>query len=182
MQYCSLQHWTLLLPPDISTAECCFHFGPASSFFLELLVIALCSYPVAYWTASDLGGLIFWFHMFLPFTTIHGVLVARILEWVAILPPVDHVLSELFTLSCLSWLVLHGMAHRFTELRKPLCHDKAVIHEGVFYMRFLIKIYGIFKQYALYKHYSFFLGEYVAIKYKIILGRQIVFLLLQTFF
>ena len=61
---------------------------------------------------------------------------ARILEWVAILPLVDHILSELFTLSCLSWLVLHGMAHRFTELRKPLCHDKAVIHEGVFSMEF----------------------------------------------
>ena len=30
------------------------------------------------------GGLIFWCHMFLPFYTVHGVLVARILEWFAI--------------------------------------------------------------------------------------------------
>ena len=30
-------------------------FGPATSFFLELLVIALCSSPVACWTPSDLG-------------------------------------------------------------------------------------------------------------------------------
>ena len=55
MWYCSLQHRTLLLPPDTSTAEHCFHFGPAASFFLELLVIAFCSSPVTYWTPSDLG-------------------------------------------------------------------------------------------------------------------------------
>ena len=45
-------------------------------------------------------------------------------------PPVDHILSELFTMSCPSWVALHGIAHGFTELCKPLCHDKAVIHEG----------------------------------------------------
>ena len=31
MQYCSIQHWTLLSPPDASTAGHYFHFGPASS-------------------------------------------------------------------------------------------------------------------------------------------------------
>ena len=30
-----------------------------------------------------------------------------------------------------SWVALHGMVHSFIELLKPLCHDKAVIHEGV---------------------------------------------------
>ena len=30
-----------------------------------------------------------------------------------------------------SWLELHGMVHSFTELHKPLCHNKAVMHEGV---------------------------------------------------
>ena len=30
------------------------------------------------------GGLIFWYHIFFPFHTVHGVLQARILEWVAI--------------------------------------------------------------------------------------------------
>ena len=38
---------------------------------------------------------------------------------------------ELFTVACLSWLTLHGMAHSFLELCKPLCHNKAVIHLGV---------------------------------------------------
>ena len=45
-------------------------------------------------------------------------------------PPVGHVLSELSAMTCLSWVALHGMAHSFTELNKPLHHDKAVIHEG----------------------------------------------------
>ena len=36
--------------------------------------------------------------------------------------PVDHILSELSTMICLSWVALHGMAHSFIEL------DKAVVH------------------------------------------------------
>ena len=45
-------------------------------------------------------------------------------------PPVDHVLSELFTVTHLSWLALQGMAHGFIELCKPYHNDKAVIHEA----------------------------------------------------
>jgi len=52
----SFQHWTFISPPDMSTIGHHFHFGPAASFFLELLVIALHTSPVAYWTPSDLGG------------------------------------------------------------------------------------------------------------------------------
>ena len=33
-------------------------------------------------------------------------------------PPVDHILSELSTITCLSWVALHGMAHSFIELRE----------------------------------------------------------------
>ena len=55
MQYCSLQHQILLSSPDTSTTEHHFHFGPAASFFLGLLVLLLCSSPVAYWTSSNLG-------------------------------------------------------------------------------------------------------------------------------
>ena len=39
-------------------------------------------------------------------------------------PPV-----ELSTMTHASWVALHGMAHSFTELHKPLCH-KTVLHEG----------------------------------------------------
>ena len=45
-------------------------------------------------------------------------------------PAADCVLSELFTMTRPSWVALQGMAHSFIELHKPLCHDKAVIHEG----------------------------------------------------
>ena len=42
-------------------------------------------------------------------------------------PPVDPVLSELFTMTCPSWAALNGLAHGFTELCKPL-HHKVVIN------------------------------------------------------
>ena len=44
--------------------------------------------------------------------------------------PVDHVLSELSTMTCLSWVALRDMSHSFIKLLKPLCHGKAAIHEG----------------------------------------------------
>ena len=46
MQYCSLQHWTLLPSPVTSTAGCCFHFVSIPSFFLESF---LHWSPVAHW-------------------------------------------------------------------------------------------------------------------------------------
>ena len=32
----------------------------------------------------------------------------------------DHVLSELSAMTCLSWVALHGMAHSFIELDKAM--------------------------------------------------------------
>ena len=52
MQYCSLQHQTLLLKPVTSTIGYCFCFGSIPSFFLELF---LHWSPVAYWAPTDLG-------------------------------------------------------------------------------------------------------------------------------
>ena len=122
MQYCSLQHWTLLSPPDTSAAGHCFCFCSASSFLLELL---LCSCPVACWTPTHLGGSSFHFTSFcilfkgfsrqecwsdLPFPT-----------------PVDHVLSELSINTHLSWVALHGVAHSFTELDKVVLHVNSLV-------------------------------------------------------
>ena len=39
------------------------------------------------------------------------------------------ILSELSTMTHLSWVALQGMAHSFIALCKPLLHGKAVIHE-----------------------------------------------------
>ena len=52
-------------------------------------------------------------------------------------PPVDHVLSELFIMTCPSWVALHSMTPRFTELCKALCHHKAVVYEGATYSSIL---------------------------------------------
>ena len=55
MQYCSLQHWTLLLSPVTSTTGCCFCFGFIPSFFLALF---LHWSPVAYWAPTDLDSIL----------------------------------------------------------------------------------------------------------------------------
>ena len=81
MQYCSLQHQTLLLSPVTSTGGYSFCFGSIPSFFLELFF---------HWVSSSIlgtywpGEFIFQCAIFLPFHTVHGVLKARILKWFAI--------------------------------------------------------------------------------------------------
>ena len=116
MQYYSLQHWTLLSPPDTSTNEHCFCFGPSASLFLELLVIVLHSSPVAYWTPFGLGEwrghlpVVVSFCLFILFMEFSR---QEYRSGLPFPPPVDHVLS-----------------HSFIALCKPLCH-KAVIYEQV---------------------------------------------------
>ena len=80
MQYCSLQHRILLLSPVTSRTGCCFCFGPISLLFLELFLHWT---PVAYWARTHLGSSSFSVLSF-PFHTVHGVLKARILKWLAI--------------------------------------------------------------------------------------------------
>ena len=63
------------------------------------------------------GGLIFQCHIFY-----HTVMVFPQQEYWSGLPPpppVEHVLSELSTMTCLSCVVLHHMAHGVIELCKP---------------------------------------------------------------
>ena len=135
IQYCSLQKQTFLSPPDTSKTKHSFHFGPATSFFLELLISALCSSPVACWTFPNPGGSSPSLMPFCLFILCTGF--SRQEPWSALPfpPPVDHVLSEFFTMSHLSGVVLHDTAHSFTELHKPLQHNKAVIHERSFDIR-----------------------------------------------
>ena len=129
MQYCSLQHQNLLLQPDTSPAKCHSHFGPAASFLLELLVTALCSSPVAYWTPSDLGSSSSNIVSFCLCTLSMGSSRQEYCGGLLFLPPVNDILSELFTMTCLFWVALHCIIHSFVELCKPLYHSKAVIDE-----------------------------------------------------
>ena len=119
MQYCSLQHQTLLPSPVTSTTRCCFCFASVSSFFLESF---LHWSPVAYWAPTNLGSSSFSVLSFCLFILFMGF--SRQEYWSGLLfpSPVDHVWSELSTMTCLSWVILHGIAHSFIEL------DEAVVH------------------------------------------------------
>ena len=61
MQYCSLQHQTLLLSSVKSTTGYCFCFGSIPSFFLELFLHWA---QVAYWAPANLGSSSFSIHYF----------------------------------------------------------------------------------------------------------------------
>ena len=80
MQYCSLQHRTLLLFPVPSTAGCCICFGSIPSFFGVISPLISSSILGTY----QPGEFLFQCPIILPFHTLHGVLKARILKWFAI--------------------------------------------------------------------------------------------------
>ena len=119
IQYCSLQNQTLLLSPITSTTGCCFCFGSIYSFFLELF---LHWSPVAFWAPTDLGSSSFSVQSFCLFILFIGFSRQEYWNGLPFPSPMDHILSELSTMTCLSWVALHGMAHSFIEL------DKAVVH------------------------------------------------------
>ena len=125
---------------DTSTTKHHFHFGPATSFSLEQLVVFLCSVPVSYQMPSELGDSSFRVISFCPL--IQFMRSSWQIYWggMPASAPVDHILSELPTMNRPTWVALHGMAHRFIELHKPLCHNKAVIHEEESYYKYLFLI------------------------------------------
>ena len=119
MQCCSLQHWTLLSSSVISKTWHCFRFGSAPLFFLELF---LHSSPVAYWAPTDLGSLSFGVITFCLFILFMAFSRQEYWSGLPFPSPVDHILSELSTMSHLSFVALHGMAHSFVELDKTVVH------------------------------------------------------------
>ena len=123
MQYCSLQHQTLPLSPVTSTTGCCFCFGSISSFFLAFSPLISSSLL----GTCQPGEFIFQYPIFLPFHTVQGVLKARILKWFSIPSPVDHILSELSTMTHLYWVALPGMTHSFIELEKSVIHVMSLV-------------------------------------------------------
>ena len=118
-QYCSLQHQTLCPSPVTSTTEHYYSFGSISSFFLELF---LHSSPVAHWTSTNLGSSSFSVIYFYLFILFMGFSRQEYGSGFRFPSPVDHILLELSTMTCPSWVALHGMANSFIEL------DKAVVH------------------------------------------------------
>jgi len=119
MQYCSLQHQTLLPSSVTSTTGCCFCFGSIFSFFPELFFHW---FPVAYWTPTNLGSSPFSVLSFCLFMLFMGFSRQEYWSGLPFPSPVGHILSELSTLTSPSRVALHGMAHSFIEL------DKAVVY------------------------------------------------------
>ena len=95
-----------------------FCFGAIPSFFLELF---LHWSPVAYWAPTNLGSSSFSVLSFCLFILFMGFSRQEYWSGLPFPSPVDHVLSELFTMTHPSWVALHNLAHSFIEL------DKAVI-------------------------------------------------------
>ena len=125
MQYCSLQHRTLLLSPVTSTTEYCFCFGFIPSFFLELFLH--CS-PVAYWAPTDLGSSSFSFLSFCIFILFMGFSRQEYWSGMPFPSPVDHFLLDLSIMTLPSWVALYSMAHSFIELYKVVVHVISLIN------------------------------------------------------
>ena len=117
MQYCSLQHWTLLPSPVTSTTGLGFHFGSISSFVLELF---LHFSPVAYWAPTDQGSSSFSILSFCLFILFMGFSRQEYWRGLPFPSPVDHTLSDLSTMTHPSWVAPRSWLS-FTEL------DKAVV-------------------------------------------------------
>ena len=95
MQYCSLQHRTLLTSPVPSTTGCCFCFGSISSFFLELFL----HWPQAvYWVPTNLGSSSFSVLSFCLFILFMGLSRQEYWSGLPFPSPMGRVLMELFTL------------------------------------------------------------------------------------
>ena len=118
MLYCSLQNQTWLLSPVPSTTGCCFCFGSVSSFFLELFLYWSL---VAYWASTDMGSSSFSVLSFCLFILLMGFSRQEYWSGLPFLSPVDHILSELSSMTHPSWVAPQGMAHSFIEW------DKAVV-------------------------------------------------------
>ena len=117
MQYCSLQHWTLLLSPVTSTTGY-FALAPSLHSVWSFSPLISSSILVTYWP----GEFLFQCPVFFPFILFMGFSGQEYWSGFPFPSPVDHVLSELSTMTCPSWVALQGMAHSFIEL------DKAVVH------------------------------------------------------
>ena len=95
-----------------------------SPFFLELF---LHWSPVAYWTPKDLVSSSFSVLLFDLFMLFMGFSRQEYWSGLSFPSPVDHILSELFTMTRLFRVALPGMAHHFIELDKALFHVVRVI-------------------------------------------------------
>ena len=118
MQHCSLQYQTYSLHSHI-------HNRVLFSLWLHLLILSGVISPLfssSIWAPTDLGSSSFSVLSFRLFILFMGFSRQEYWSDLPFPSPVDHVLSELSTMICPTWVALHSMAHSFIEL------DKAVVH------------------------------------------------------
>ena len=98
--------------------------------------LPLTVWPVSYWARrcclvvsstiparpQDLGSSSFSILSFCLFILFTGLSRQEYWSRLPFPSPVDHVLSELSTMTHLSWVALHGMAHSFIEFNKAVVH------------------------------------------------------------
>ena len=115
----------LLIASDFTSITSHMHILVLFSLWLHLFflsgITSPLSSPVAYWAPTNLGSLSFRVISFCLFI-LFMVFSRQYWSGLPILFPMDHFLSELSTMTRLSWVALHGMAHSFIEL------DQTVIH------------------------------------------------------
>ena len=117
-QYCSLQYRTLLPSPVTSTNWAHPQLWLCLSILSGVISLLFSSSILGtYWP----GEFIFQCHIFLPFHTVMGFSRQEYWSGLPFCLPVDHILSELSTMTHPSWVALQSMAYSFIEL------DKAVV-------------------------------------------------------
>ena len=110
MQYCSLQHWTSITSHIHNWVLFLLWLHP----FILSGVISPRS-PVAYWAPINLGSSSFSVLPFCLFILFMGFSRQDYWSGLPFPSPVDHILSELSTVTCPFCVALHGMAHSFIE-------------------------------------------------------------------
>ena len=120
----------MLCNSDLYRIRPCYHYqshpqlGVVFPLVLSSLILELFLHwsPVAHWAPTGLGSSSFSVISFCLFILFMGF--SRQEYWSGLPFPslVDHILLELSTMICPSWVALHGIAHSFIEL------DKAVVH------------------------------------------------------
>ena len=148
MQYCSLQHRTLLQSPVTSTAGYCFCFDSIPSFFLELF---LHWSPVTYWAPTDLGSFSFSILSFCLFILFMGFSRQEYWSGLPFFSPVDHILSDLSTMTHPSWVAPRAWLS-FIEL------DKAVVLVWLHWLVFCEYGFSVLPSDALSQHLLSYLG------------------------
>ena len=123
MQYCSFQH-------QIFTTR---HILNWVLFLLLLNLFLPCGATSPLFSSSVLdtycpGEFIFQCHIFLPFSYCSWVLNQEGWSGLPFCFVVGHVLSELSTMTHLSWVALHSMARSFIELYKVVVHVISMVN------------------------------------------------------